>query len=75
MITLTDEERAELSALAHVNDIMKGPSFLLRGHWRWSGYGRFVRNGLVLWGDPPDGFDRRQFAGTTITDKGRELIA
>ena len=71
---MTDEIE-ELRALAWMNDTLKGPSFVLRLHWRLSGYATMVRRGLVAWGDPPEGFDRRKFAGTTITQKGRDYLA
>ena len=70
---LTQEDKEELRALMEVNDAIKGPSFLMRSHWRGR-YRKLVCGGLVLWGDPPEGFDRKKFAGTTITAKGREAI-
>ncbi len=71
---LTKKEREELSALAHINDVLKGPSFMWRPNWHGM-YKRLVRGGYVHWGDPPAGFDKRDFAGTTVTKKGRAEIA
>ncbi len=73
-MTLSTEDQEELRALARVNDITKGPSFIMRTHWRTQ-YQRLVQKGLVIWGDPPAGFDRNRFAGTTITPLGRAAIA
>lgn len=72
-MNLSPEDIEELSALKKMNDITGGPSFLMRSHWK-DRYGRLVRWGLVIWGDPPEGFDRRKFAGTTITEAGREAV-
>ncbi len=70
---LTNEEIAELRALAKTNDVV-GTSFLMRCHWHQSGYQKFARRGLVTWGDPPPGFDKRRFAGVTITLAGRSAL-
>lgn len=71
---LTEAQREELLALKETNDLV-GPSFLMRKHWHETGYASLVRSGLVTWGDPPVGFDKRIFAGVTITAAGREAIA
>lgn len=72
--TLTDFEREELNALAHINKVLRRDSFIMRCHWR-QGYGRLVRRGLVRWRAPPKGFDRRRFAGIHITAKGKAALA
>lgn len=74
MTNLSAEDRDELEALAWMNDTFKGPSFQWRGNWR-NGYASLVRRGLVTWGDPPRGFDKRRFAGAAVTAKGRAAIA
>lgn len=71
---LTTAEREELFALAEANDLMGGPSFLLRRHWHESGYGSLVRRGLVDWGLPPSGFSG-DFAGVSITPAGRAALS
>lgn len=71
---LTEAQREELFALKETNDIV-GKSFLMRSHWHETGYSSLVRRGLVAWGDPPAGFDKRMFAGVTITAAGREVLA
>lgn len=73
-IKLTDEQRDELEALAQVNKVLKSRSFIMRFHWR-GGYSKLVRSGLVEWMDPPEGFDKRRFAGIQITAKGRKAIS
>jgi hypothetical protein len=73
---LSNEDLAELHAVREVNDATGGkPAFIMRHHWHESGYARLVRRGLIQWGDPPQGFDRRRFAGTTITDEGRKALS
>lgn len=71
---LTAEELEELDALAQINDVLKGPSFIMRNHWH-SLYQPLVRRGFVKWGPPPKGFNPRKFAGTTITDAGRAALS
>ncbi|MCG8271618.1 hypothetical protein MIC97_08895 [Aquamicrobium sp. NLF2-7] len=71
---LTEAQREELFALKETNDLV-GPSFLMRHHWHESGYQTLVRRGLVVWGDPPEGFDKRMFAGVEITEAGRAALA
>lgn len=71
---LTAEQWEELAALQETNDIV-GKSFLMRSHWHKTGYGSLVRRGLVAWGDPPAGFDKRVFAGVEITPAGRRALA
>lgn len=75
MPILTNTEREELYALREVNDVTKRPSFIMRFHWHESGYASLVRRGLVKWGNPPKGFDKRKFAGTRITKAGRAILA
>lgn len=70
---LTATEREELSALMETNDVV-GASFIMRNHWRESGYCSFVRSGLVKWGKAPSGFDNRRFAGVEITPVGRQAL-
>lgn len=70
---LTKAQREELFALKETNDVV-GQSFLMRRHWHESGYSSLVRRGLVAWGDPPAGFDKRMFAGVEITEAGREAL-
>lgn len=70
---MTSQERAELNALRKINDAIKGPSFIMRRHWRGD-IGRLARRGLVKWGDPPKGFMRSKFAGIEITDLGRRAL-
>ena len=70
---LTAYDLEELDALRWMNDTLKGPSFQWRGNWH-NGYARLVRRGLVSWGNPPAGFTKCRFAGTTITDKGRRVL-
>ncbi len=70
---LTTEDLEELAALQSVNDITGGPSFIMRCHWRPQ-YRRLSRRGLVIWGLPPEGFDPKKFAGTTITAAGRAAL-
>jgi hypothetical protein len=74
-VKLTKAERAELDALREMNDVLNRPSFLMRCHWHESGYRKFARAGLVVWGDAPEGFDNRRFAGAMITDAGRKALA
>lgn len=71
---LSSDDIEELSALQSMNDALNGPSFLMRSHWRESAYRRLVSRGLAAWGDPPPGFDKRKFAGVTITDAGRQAL-
>lgn len=73
-ISLTDSEREELDALAHINKVLGHDSFIMRFHWR-QGYGRLVRRGLVRWRAPPKGFDRRRFAGIHITARGKAALS
>lgn len=70
---LTEEQLEELRALAAVNFYTQGPSFMMRSHWRGL-YQPLVQRGLVAWGDPPEGFDKRQFAGTMVTEAGRAIL-
>jgi hypothetical protein len=70
---LRSAEIAEIAALRRANDRLGGPSFVRRFHWQIT-YRRLVRRGLVAWGAPPAGFDRRRWAGTTITNAGRVLL-
>lgn len=71
---LTEAEREELDALRRTCDVLDR-TFLLRSHWNESGYRRLVRSGLVDWIDPPEGFDRRKFAGARITPAGRAALS
>jgi hypothetical protein len=73
-VKLSETDREELDALAHINKVLGRDSFIMRFHWR-EGYGRLVRRGLVRWRAPPKGFDRRRFAGIHITAKGRAALA
>lgn len=70
---MSDQERAELDALRKINDALKGPSFIMRWHWRGD-IGRLARRGLVKWGEPPKGFTKSKFAGVEITDLGRRAL-
>lgn len=70
---LSKEDYDELMALATVNEIMKGPSFMSRKNWKGQ-YERLVKNGFVDWGDPPSGFDPKSFAGTKITGAGIRAV-
>lgn len=72
--TLKDEHITELQSLMESNDATGQPSFLLRSHWKESGYSLLAKRGLVTWGDPPMGFGRKQWAGATITDAGRKVL-
>jgi hypothetical protein len=72
---LTAADHKELDALRHFNDVLSGAAFMPRRAWRESGYCRYVRAGLVEWGDPPEGFDPRRFAGATITPAGRSALS
>lgn len=74
MTALTERDREELSALAEANDALGGPSFIARRHWHESNYRQLVRDGLVTWEDPPDGFDKLRFAGIHITPAGRAAL-
>lgn len=74
MKPLSDEQREELDALAHINKVLGRDSFIVRSHWR-EGYGSLVRRGLVRWRAPPKGFDRRRFAGIHITAKGLAALS
>jgi hypothetical protein len=74
MKELSTDDREELAALAQINAVMRGPSFMSRSKWR-SLYQRLVRRGLVTWGKPPAGFDPKRFAGTEITAAGLAAIA
>lgn len=69
MTDLTEYQRDELTALAHINLVLGRKSFIMRCHWR-QGYASLVRRGLVKWTSPPKGFDKRRFAGIKITAKG-----
>jgi hypothetical protein len=75
MVTLSISDIDELDALARANKALNGPSFIMRHHWRESGYHRLVRQGLVIWGDPPEGFTKKRFAGTQITAFGAFCLA
>ena len=70
---LTATEREELFALKETNDVV-GVSFIMRSHWRESGYCSLARRGLVKWGKAPSGFDNRRFAGVEITPAGRQAL-
>ena len=70
---LSEAQREELFALKETNDVV-GRSFLMRRHWHVSGYRTLVRRGLVSWGDPPKGFNKRMFAGVEITPAGRAAL-
>ena len=72
---LSEGQIAELEALRQNNDALKGPSFIMRFHWRESGYCTLVRRGLVKWGAPPAGFDPKRFAGTEITEAGCKALS
>ena len=74
-LDLTAEQLEELDALAETNSAINGPSFLMRHFYRDPMIGPLVRHGYIAWGPPPDGFDPKRFAGTTITDKGREALS
>lgn len=71
---LTPEHLEELDALKETNEALNGPSFIARHHWHESDYRLLVRRGLVQWGDPPSGFDKRRFAGTLITPAGLSAL-
>jgi hypothetical protein len=73
MSFLSDEQREELDALAHINKVLGRKSFIMRSHWH-TGYASLVRRGLVRWTSPPKGFDRRRFAGIHITARGRAAL-
>lgn len=73
MKKLTPKQLEELDALREINDELNGPSAMMRFHW-YGLYRPLVQQGLVTWGDPPKGFSRRWFAGTTITNKGRVAL-
>ena len=64
---------AELAATAKTNATIKGPSFMVRGHYKT--LAPLVRRGLMTWGDPPGGFTKARFAGVEVTDAGLSLIA
>lgn len=73
MTNLTKAQRGELQALSEVNAVV-GKSFIMRCHWHESGYRGLVRAGLVEWGDPPASFDKKRYAGTQITQAGRDAL-
>lgn len=70
---ITESHRLELAALMRTNDTIKGPSMIhkrLHEHL----YRPMVDAGFVDWGRPPNGASD-DFAGTMITQKGREFLA
>lgn len=74
-VDLTTEQITELDALQETNAALGGPSFLLRFYYDDPIIGPLIQHGYIKWGDPPKGFSKRHFAGTTITNKGRSLLA
>jgi hypothetical protein len=74
MMELSENQIAELSSLAETNKDVGGPTFMGRHHWRGF-YDGLVRAGLVSWGDPPQGFGRKYFAGAEVTEKGKKYLA
>jgi len=72
---LTAEQIEELRATALANDALGGPSFLVRSYYRDPVIGPLIRRGLIAWGEPPKGMTRSLVAGTTVTEKGRALLA
>lgn len=75
MSRLTAEDIDELEALSEMNRATGKPSFVLRRHWHESNYRSLVQQGLVEWGDPPEGFSWRRWAGATITVLGSLTLA
>ena len=71
---LSAEQLEELDALRLTNDAIGGPSFLRRSFYRDPVVGPLVRCGFIAWGQPPEGFRPSQYAGVTITDKGRAAL-
>ena len=75
MTHLSTADIDELDALAETWQATGRPTPLLRRHWHESNYRSLVRQGLVHWGAPPEGFSPRRWAGARITIFGRLTLA
>lgn len=71
-IRLTAEEFCELRAIVQFVDAVKGPTFLMRRHWRGES-GALARKGLVSWTAPHPEMGR-EFAAVAPTDAGRAFL-